>query len=148
MWLGMQDRDENLDVSISTRKAMRAQDRLGWNQFIRGRLTISWGEAINKHLQRHQLKTITAKQWGVSIASINWKYIIVIWLQRNEEQQGATATEKSHQKKRKLIPKIKLIQIKNNKIPHRQWILINALDDVLQDMTEDHFSKHISMERK
>jgi hypothetical protein len=77
------------------------------------------------------------------LVGINWKYIIAIWLQRNEEQQGATASEKTQRIKRKLIRKIQSIQRKNQKMPHRQWILINAPDNTLQGVTEDQLEAYL-----
>jgi hypothetical protein len=134
-------RTEN-EASVLTRRANREQDRLGWDQFLRGRLTIMWGGIINNHLQRRKITNITTAQWGVTLLSINWKDIIAIWLQRNEEQQGATALEKSHQNKWKLIAKIKLLQWTNQRLPHRQWVLIIAQEDTLQDMMEDQLETY------
>jgi hypothetical protein len=63
-WLGMQYKNRNHGVSNLTRKAAREQIRLGWDHFIGGRLTITWGETINEHLQGQQIKNFSAKQWG------------------------------------------------------------------------------------
>jgi hypothetical protein len=93
-WLGMQSRIRNVTSDL-TRRAKREQDLPGWAQFLRGRSTITGGgESVNNHLHKRKITNITAEQWGVTLVSINWRYIIAFWLQRNEEQQGTTVFEK------------------------------------------------------
>jgi hypothetical protein len=79
-------------------KAIDQQTAIGWRQFMRGRISITWSEIINNHLEANEIKSITADQWGTKLVNINWMYIQQIWKARNKVVHGLT---KEHQHKKK-----------------------------------------------
>jgi hypothetical protein len=52
--------------SQKTRHLARDQGRIGRDHFLRGRIALSWRREIHDHLQRNQIKNITAEQWGAT----------------------------------------------------------------------------------
>jgi hypothetical protein len=77
----------------SLHKAVSTQELIGWQHLARGRMTIEWGHSINQHLANQDKYKINAEQWGAKILSINWKYILQIWQQRNTEVHGTTSVD-------------------------------------------------------
>jgi hypothetical protein len=75
----------------ATIEAYNTQTTIGWHQFARGRIAIEWGNAINEHLARQTWYSFNAEHWGSKILSINWKYILQLWMIRNTEVHGNTA---------------------------------------------------------
>jgi hypothetical protein len=45
------------------RTAYISQTQLGWDHFIRGRLTLHWEQATKDHLQRNSIGNSTVEQW-------------------------------------------------------------------------------------
>jgi hypothetical protein len=69
-------------------KAISEQEAIGWRQFIRGRMSITWRELIKDRLTHNDIANITAEKWGNQIAFINWKHILRLWHLRNKEVHG------------------------------------------------------------
>jgi hypothetical protein len=44
-------------------KANSQQQIIGWQHFIRVRLSIAWGKTINRHLDKLKLHPIHAEKW-------------------------------------------------------------------------------------
>jgi hypothetical protein len=63
-WLNDDQRIHHNDVPAEARMAYLSQSQLGWDHFIRGRLSLKWERTTKSHLQRNGISNITAKQWG------------------------------------------------------------------------------------
>ena len=83
---------EEKDYGIAN-KPMKQQQAIGWRHFIRGRISIEWGNCIHDHIQKQAITGITADQWGSMLLSINWKHILTIWKARNATEHGNTTEE-------------------------------------------------------
>jgi hypothetical protein len=68
---------------VMTRRAEMLQNRIGWRQFIRGRIAIQWGNVISTHLDQAGIKSITAERWGATLFEINWRFVLSMWAHRN-----------------------------------------------------------------
>jgi hypothetical protein len=97
-------------------KALNHQQELGWDQFIRGKISIEWGSIINEHMSNSDKKDFKAETWGASLLSINWKYIIKIWSVRCEDIHGRTTNEANIINKGKMIEEIAYIQEMNREL--------------------------------
>jgi hypothetical protein len=107
---------------LPTRKAdvMQAyneQANIGWQNFIRGRMTITWGTLINRHVAKQKRYTFNAEHWGTKLMSIHWKYILRIWETRNKEVKGDTPAKVELIRRQNMIDEIKQIQETNTNIP-------------------------------
>ena len=114
-------------------EAMRQQCQLGWRHFIRGRMSMEWGQCIYAHIQQKEIKGITEEQWGATILSINWKHILKIWKSRNGTEHGSTAEEQEEITCKNIISEIENIFFSNNGVLHcsvAEWNLEN-----LREMT-------------
>jgi hypothetical protein len=98
-WIKNEQLPEVNAIPVSLRTVFREQMLIGWDQFIRGRITMSWSEIINNHLEERKIKNINAEQWGTDLLSINWRFVIRMWNQRNQEVLGSTETEKEERRK-------------------------------------------------
>jgi hypothetical protein len=95
------------------KEAYEEQEIIGWENMIRGRWSIKWGEAYNSS-QKKEFKEqhITAEKWGKDIIVLTWQLLLDIWKHRNEEEHG-TIEEASKIKRNKLIEKILWLNKRN-----------------------------------
>jgi hypothetical protein len=61
---------------------MLVQYDIGWRHFMRGRISIEWGNIMQHHLEVNQIKNMSAEKWGTGLLFINWKHILHIWRER------------------------------------------------------------------
>jgi hypothetical protein len=48
------------------------QNLIGWRNFVRGRMSIDWGNMINKYLaSKNKNKHLNAEKWGVDLLRIH-----------------------------------------------------------------------------
>jgi hypothetical protein len=72
--------DHEIDFDISAfDKANQQQNIIGWQHFIRGRLSFEWGKAISSQLSTDQFHHMSAEKWAADLLYINWQYILRIW---------------------------------------------------------------------
>jgi hypothetical protein len=79
----------NIDIP-DLNLAETQQSDIGWKHFIRGQLTIEWGNIIHRHLQKENITNMNAEKWGSDLLYINWKHILKIWRVRCKELHGTT----------------------------------------------------------
>ena len=95
-WLEPNDKETFDETTIKPNKyvqaAITAQQNIGWEHFMRGRITMQWGDLINHHLKdsKIQPEEMDAEQWGTKLININFKYVLELWDLRNEEVFGKT----------------------------------------------------------
>ena len=123
-WLEPIIDNTNYEQYIDLQKAIKQQDDIGWRHFIRGRLTIEWGNIIAAHIKTCNIKKYNAEKWGANLLAINWKYILKIWRQRCEDVHGATKADMDRLKKEKLLKEIEHIQSTNKELITKktEWI--------------------------
>jgi hypothetical protein len=100
--------------SDDIRYAYNTQTYLGWNQFVRGRLTKRWMNIYKAQQSTQQNNyTVVPDKWGKDIIVLTWRFVMEMWTIRNkiehstEDKVAATA-----RKKLKLILKIKWLHEK------------------------------------
>jgi ribonuclease HI len=118
------EHDEFLNQEDIIKVTAKQQD-IGWSHFIRGRLSIDWGNLINNHLGSANITSINAEKWGTDLLRINWKYVLKIWRERCDELHGKTSEQNECYEKNRLIEEIQDIQQNNSNLAHSQhaWIL-------------------------
>jgi hypothetical protein len=95
--------------------ALSMQQQIGCNNFVRGRLAIEWGRLINRHYIQNSTATsdsesFSAETWASLLIAISFKYILLLWEQRNNEEHGVTANKLEIKKKEKLIEEVRHIK--------------------------------------
>jgi hypothetical protein len=115
--------------------AATQQSAIGWKHFIRGRLTIEWGNIIHRHLQKENITNMNAEKWGSDLLYINWKHVLKIWRVRCEELHGTTPEQIEINKKLRQIEEIRNLQANNPNLAHTE------LEWILEDITNiQHYS--------
>jgi hypothetical protein len=67
----------------SLRAAVRAQNSLGWNQFMKGRIANNWAPLQAADFTRRRLRN-TGKTWSAGLTSAIWELAWQMWDHRNE----------------------------------------------------------------
>jgi hypothetical protein len=88
---------------------MDQQKRIGWRHFVRGQVARKWSGIIADHIEEQELKG-TSKQWCVQLIRTNWKNVLKLWAQRNEDIHGTTPEQKEIKKKNSMIEELQGIQ--------------------------------------
>jgi hypothetical protein len=116
-------------ISREIQQALETQQNIGWRNFVRGRISMEWGEIINTHIQIENITDETAEKWGTKLININWKYILQMWNLRNEDTIGKTLEEKTLKKKRKVLNELQHIIDTNPDMPSHNLDLLR-IDEI------------------
>jgi hypothetical protein len=115
--------------------AIKQQNNIGWDHFVRGRIAIEWGALINRQLKEKKIPSeeMDAETWGAKMISINWKYVLEMWKLRNDEEHGTDAETIEKKKKERLMAEILHLQEENMdiNIGDANWLLEDA--DILME---------------
>ena len=100
------------DASTQLLQAYEEQAIIGWDHFLRGRLSLVWAHLAQFHLETQGISNIcmSAERWGRRIISINWIGVLSLWECRNSEEHGDTQEEQTIKSKAKLISEAIAIQ--------------------------------------
>jgi hypothetical protein len=91
----------NEPIHGALRRAFRAQEKIGWDQFLRGRIAKDWKRPITMYYKiRQPGESYTPDQWMRTVIKELWILSITIWKQRNTELHG-TDSALSLERKRK-----------------------------------------------
>jgi hypothetical protein len=100
--------EETLDTfSNKIQLAFRHQSMIGWDHFVRGRISITWGNLINDTITKQEFD---AEKWGTKIIDINFKYLLLFWEHRCLNEHGTTGDEQESKLKTKLLNEIMHMQ--------------------------------------
>ena len=115
--------------------AIKKQNNIGWEHFIRGRIAIEWGYLVNRKLKEQKIspEEMDAETWGAKLIAINWKYVLEMWKLRNGEEHGTDAVTIEKKKKERLMAEILHLQEENKdvSISDANWLLEDA--DILME---------------
>ena len=117
-WLQMQAPERVTTNSTNTTKntylddTINLQNKIGWDQFIRGRITSEFGYLINRHLHCTNNTSTTAEEWATQLLMINFKFNLKMWEKRKQEEHGTTPRDIEAKKKRRFLEEIRHIQEK------------------------------------
>jgi hypothetical protein len=126
-----------------TKRAECSQHRIGWRQFIRGRITIQWGNIISTYLDQQGIKSICTEKWGATLLAINWRYVLSMLLLRNEEHYGVNPTDKTRKKKQKLIHELNAIINNNQYLPGSQLNMITIEPERYSELSLNQLQAHV-----
>jgi ribonuclease HI len=87
------------------------QGQIGWDQWMRGRIAIQWGEMYNddmKHLPFPVYRP-SASRWGKQIITETWKFVLLSWTIRNNVEHDNEG-EPLKRRKEKLVEQIMWIK--------------------------------------
>jgi hypothetical protein len=92
------------DPTQSLSNTIREQEIIGWDNFIKGQIAMTWFELYNHDIQHStlQLNHMNAERWGREIVWINWKCMTNTWRVRNKEEYD-DKDKKTNANKEKMI---------------------------------------------
>jgi hypothetical protein len=145
-WLEMgRDKHNIPQVPTNSRTiaTYQTQTALGWHHFVRGRMAIEWGNAINDHLARQTQYSFSAETWGNKILSINWKYILQLWTIRNKEVKGDSLERSRYIRRQEIIQEELYIQNTHQHLPLDTRSLIDRDIKSLQGMNTSTLTAYL-----
>jgi hypothetical protein len=88
------------DASIYFKSTIHKQQKIGWEQLLKGRFSIKWGELYNHNIENDKQKITLkdAEQWGKKIILIIWKFVADMWRIRNEKEHNLDGNNKEIEK--------------------------------------------------
>jgi hypothetical protein len=88
-------------IEIALSQAFASQRRIGWDQFLRGRLAIDWKHAIHLHYcDTRPGESFNADHWLRTTIDAIWKFAMTLWRQRCATYHGENgALTKEQQRK-------------------------------------------------
>jgi hypothetical protein len=130
-----------IDTKLIT--AIQQQEAIGWRHFMRGRLSLMWGEIINDHLSSSNIKNMSAETWGSQLVQLNWKYILLLWNQRNKELHGSTKEEQDKIRHHLLINELRHIQDEHKDMPNAQKRLVGLPEAHMVSITTNNLASYL-----
>jgi hypothetical protein len=129
-----EEMNQNNNGCEAINRAEGMQEKIGWQQFIRGKISIQWGKVIRTHLETQGIKSITAEKWGSTLLQINWKFMLALWTLRNEQNNGGTTKECTKKNKQKLIDQLEGIKQRNWDLPQSLLAMIETRDRTIPQL--------------
>jgi hypothetical protein len=81
-WLGTGDTNTTA-FSESIQQALDQQSRLGWDQFLRGRIGLKWAQLRSQHFLELKLRH-TGQKWASLLIMAIWDFTWSMWDNRND----------------------------------------------------------------
>jgi hypothetical protein len=91
-WISQQETPELKDIapeaSHSLKQAVEDQNKIGWDQWLKGRISIKWGEMVNYDLINKKVPKagMSAEKWGKEVIVKSWQFVLECWFTRNESE--------------------------------------------------------------
>jgi hypothetical protein len=93
--------------SNNIQQAFNNQSKIGWDHFVRGRISLTWGAIVNDLSANEQFDT---EAWGTKLIDINFKHLLLFWEHRCDNEHGTTKEEQESKLKTKLLNEIRYMQ--------------------------------------
>jgi hypothetical protein len=87
---------------------------------------------------------MTAEEWGTSLTSLNWDYVLTMWKHRNEELNGKMKEEQDQIRKQNMIEELHNHQWEHRDKPMVQRRLIEMPAAKMQAMSIGNLASYIS----
>lgn len=105
---------QQIDSSASPqlRKAYTSQNEIGWDNFLRGKLSQHWETVLTNHIGPNGKKgtQATSEQWAVQLVCLLWQGVLSLWEARNQEKHGDDLQSQVKQEKYHLLQEAQSIQ--------------------------------------
>jgi hypothetical protein len=130
------------DATKHLELAVAEQSKLGWHQWFRGRISITWG-----HLYKNDIKNPnplllypSADRWGKDIIHLTFKFVMECWYLRNKCEHDTLGDPES-QSKEKLIEKLTWeLERKRNQAPENY---LKVQHEALMQLPKNNLSQMV-----
>jgi hypothetical protein len=109
------------DASKTLIMASREQDMIGWEQWLKGRISKEWGTLVNHDVKNIDsgIKFNSSQKWAKEVINMNWEFIHDIWLIRNKTEHDEDGCPEKRAKE-KLVEIIAGESIKENYVTYSE----------------------------
>jgi ribonuclease HI len=107
------------EASYLLQRAVTEQTSIGWSNWLKGRITITWGILYNHDIAttNHGLRNPNSEDWAKRIVELTWNFVLRTWTIRNELEHQTEGDAEQNQKDR-LIDKIMWTKRKLDNFPN------------------------------
>ena len=125
----------DMEVPPSVASVAEAQSRIGWDQLLKGRLSIAWSQ-----VQQECLGAFDGKKNGITWAASVCKWMLQSWLElwsiRNGERHGRDALTRAEARRQQVLRELEIAHsYKDDIMPHHNWILDKPIEEKKQQRT-------------
>jgi len=114
------------------KNAFHRQTEIGWDEFLRGRISMHWGQLVNKYYQQMNLGDRRNQcVWETQIIRSTWRIFFDTWQARNELLHGADKTENQQIKTRDIDQQIRRAYMERNFIAPQHAGLFTTVAETL-----------------
>jgi hypothetical protein len=127
------------DASIHLLQAIGEQEKLGWSQWFRGKITTSWGDLYNHDISKpnNLVKFPSANRWGKEIISLTLSFVLECWKERNLKEHKMETNPISRKKEKQILELKWLINRNKEIVPHA---IKNLNQKELMDLKKESIS--------
>lgn len=118
---------ETIHVPPTVHHIATAQQTIGWEHILRGRLTKLWSSTQQQHLGEFQPKN-NGQTWATDIIQLLLQGWLDLWHQRNGDRHGRDVATKQQIAKAQAIRELELLySFKDMVMPRHQWLFDTPL---------------------
>jgi hypothetical protein len=138
--------EDPLETALT--KAFATQRRIGWDQFLRGRLATNWKHAIHIHYcDTRPGEYFTADQWLRTTIDAIWKLSMTLWRQRCATYHGENGTLTKEQRRKQTAHEATEVYQATigNVLPSDSLVLHRAKVAEILNWTKQHLDAYLAM---
>jgi hypothetical protein len=87
----------------SVQRAITAQNKMGWNNFYRGRIALEWLTAQQEQYEGKYKPKQDTEQWATNIINTIWHGFLTLWESRKEDQHGRDLIQQKEKEREILL---------------------------------------------
>ena len=113
------------------------QSAIGWENFIRGRVSKRWLKIQIKHLKRIDKYDVKrSPKWTNTLIHTVWTHVLLLWFQRNQDKHGHDETTRREKQEEKTILEIHRLYAMRDLVPEQhQWIFQTPEHEMIMKST-------------
>ena len=120
--------DHTINVPPTAQTIHEAQQEIGWDQILKGRMSSQWSTEQQHHLGRFD-KQKNGMTWATDVIQLILESWLQVWDLRNGDRHGRDAQTKAQARRAQAIRELELAyEYKDLILAHHNWILGVPLD--------------------
>jgi hypothetical protein len=98
--------------------AFRQQDKIGWDNLIKGRMGRQWIEYVKQHIHNENIK-LKASDWAPKMIQALWDHMLRLWQYRNDELHENNKKKVAQFKVEAMDRDIKRLEVRIEDLRHK-----------------------------
>jgi ribonuclease HI len=139
LWLeginkGMMEDPTPIGDSPDMEDIIEAQEKIGWNQMLKGRIAHQWLNHQRDSMGNGTTKRKNATTWATDMISTIFEYWLKLWKMRNEDKHGKDAATRREAEKQQAIRELEQMY-EDNENTHETWIIQRPIEELKRKST-------------